>query len=112
MQPKTEHLTEAAKMVSKLEKMRFNDTGCLNNAYRFERNYILALAMYYKMVRYDPSDRFTQTYKNKDILTKYKMISEEKIGMNQTLYKICSYMHNINTRIKNKQNKNKFNKTK
>lgn len=37
------------------------------------------------------------------------MITEEKCDMNQTLYKIYGYIHNVNTRIKNKQNKNIYN---
>ena len=48
-------------MVNRLEQMGFNDTGNLTNAYPFEKIEILVLAMYYKLRRYDPSDRFAQT---------------------------------------------------
>lgn len=72
-------------MVNNLEKMNFQDTGCLNNPFVFEQNYIIALAMYYKTGRYDPSYRFIQTYWNKEILRSYKMISEEKLDMNRAL---------------------------
>ena len=68
--------------------------------------------MYYKLGRYDPSERFIQAYKNKDILFKYKMTSEEKLNINQTLYKIYGYIHNIEIRTRNKSLKNKLNKTK
>ena len=30
-----------------------------------KKKYIIALAMYYKLGRYDPSDKLTQTYRNK-----------------------------------------------
>ena len=112
IQPETEHLTRAKKTVSQLHKMGFIDTECLINAFTFERNYILALAMYYKLGRYDPSERFTQTYENKDILSKYKMISEEKIDMTQTLYKTYGYLHNIENRTHKKLLNSKLNKTK
>ena len=58
--------------------MGFHDTGCLNNALNFERNYIIALSMYYKLGRFTPSDKFIEIYRNKEILRLYKMISEEK----------------------------------
>ena len=87
-------------MVNNLDKMSFRDTGCLSNVYIFEKNYIITLAMYYKMGRYNPSDRFIQTYRNKDILRLYKMISEEKLDMNRASYKIYGYIHNINERVK------------
>ena len=77
IQTKPEHLTEAKKTATQLQKIGFIDTEYLINAYIFKRNYILALAVYYKLGRYDPSERFIQAYKNKDILFKYKMISEE-----------------------------------
>ena len=98
IQPKPEHLTRAKKTVNQLHKMGFIDTGCLINAFTFERNYILALAMYYKLGRYDPSEKFILTYKNKDIIAKYKMISEEEIDMTQTLYKIHGHLYNIENR--------------
>ena len=49
LQPKKEHLREMTKLVTKLEEMGFNDTGCLNDAYTIDRNEILAFAMYYEM---------------------------------------------------------------
>ena len=52
--------------------------------------------MYYKLGCFDPSDKFVETYRNKEILSLYKMISEEKLTMTNTLYKIYGYIHNIN----------------
>ena len=76
-----------------------------------KKKYIIALAMYYKLGRYDPSDKLTQTYRNKEILKHYKLVSQERLNMKQTFYRICGYIHNINKRMKpvklNKNNKNK-----
>ena len=66
--------------------------------------------MYYKPGRYDPSDKFVQTYKNKRVIQIYKMTSEEKLDMKHALYKIYAYLHNIKERTKS-INKSKLNKT-
>ena len=110
LQPKEQHLTQAKKVVENLEKMNFLDTGTLTNAYEFEKHSIIALAMYYKLGRYDPSDKFVQTYKNKRVIQIYKMTSEEKLDMTHALYKIYAYLHNIKERSK-PINKSKLNKT-
>ena len=107
-------------MVNNVEKMNFRDTGWLNNAYPFEKKYIIALAMYYKLGLYDSSDKFVLTYRNKEILKHCKLISEERLDMKQALYKIYSYLHNIHERIEplnklnknNDKNKNNVNNTK
>lgn len=56
------------KMATQLRRMSFQDTGRLNNATTKERENILALSMYYKLGRYDPSDKCIQTYKSKGII--------------------------------------------
>ena len=92
--------------------MNFLDTGtALTNAYEVEKHFIIALvAMYYKLGRYDPSDKFVQTYKNK-VLQLYKMTSEEKLDMKHVLYiyKVYAYLHNKKDRTKpiNKSKQNK-----
>ena len=53
--------SQAIKLIDQLQKMNFRDTGCLINAYNFERNNIIAL-MYYKLGRFDPYDKFIETY--------------------------------------------------
>ena len=45
--------------------MAFRDTGYLNNATKSERQMIIVLAMFNRLRKYDPSDKFTTTYKNK-----------------------------------------------
>ena len=90
--------------------MNFLDTGTLTNAYQFEKHSIIALVMYYKLGRYDTSDKFVQTYKNKRVLQIYKITSEEKLDMKPALYKIYAYLHNIKDGTK-PINKSKLNKT-
>ena len=51
--------------------MNFRDTGCLNNAYPFEKKYIVALAVYYKLGRYDLSEKFAITYRNIKAIQNY-----------------------------------------
>ena len=76
--------------------------------------------MYYKLGRYEPSDKFIIAYRNKEILKQYKIISEEWLDMKHALYKIYGYLHNINERTKpvnklnknNEKNKNNINNTK
>lgn len=67
--------------------------------------------MYYKLGRFDPYDKFVETYKNKKILRIYKMTSEEKTTMTNTLYKIYGYVHDVKEGEKDK-NKNKNKKPK
>ena len=50
------------KIVKNLEKLNFRNTGHLNNTCTFERNYIIVLAIYHRLGRYDPSDKLVQTY--------------------------------------------------
>ena len=68
--------------------MTFRDTGYLNNATKSERQTIIALAMYYRLGKYNPSDKFTTTYRNKEVIKLYKMATEERITKTNTLYKI------------------------
>ena len=57
--------------------------------------------MYYKLFRFDPSDKFIQTFRKKEILRIYKMISLEKITMTNALYKIYGYIHKNSKKSKN-----------
>ena len=93
LQPKDQHQTQAKKVVNNFEKMNFLDTGTLTNAYEFEKHSIIALAIYYKPGRHDPSKKFVQTYKNKRVLQIYKMTSEEKLDMKHALQKFYAYLH-------------------
>ena len=74
--------------------MAFRDTGYLNNAATSERKTInekrkiIALAMYYRLGKYDPSDKFTTTYRKKEVIKLYEMATEERITKTNTLYEI------------------------
>ena len=52
---------EAKKLATQLHKRCFIDTGCLINATNTEKERLLALATYYCLGQYDPSDKYTQT---------------------------------------------------
>ena len=65
--------------------------------------------MYYRLGKYDPSDKFTETYRNKEVIKLYKMATEERITKTNTLYKIYGHMHAMKQRINTA--KNKINKT-
>ena len=88
--------------------MAFRDTGYLNNATKSERQMIIVLAMFNRLGKYDPSDKFTTTYKNKEVINLYKMVTEERITKTNTLYNIYGHIHTMKQRInkiKGKQNK-------
>ena len=69
----------ALKMTQKLAKLNFRDTGFLSNATQDERNRIIALAMYYQIGRFDPSNTFVKNYKNKDGIELAKQYTEQKL---------------------------------
>ena len=80
--------------------MAFRDTRYLSNAIKTERNSIIALTMYFRLGRCDPSDKFTETYKNKDVIKLYKIVTEERLTKTNTLYKIYGHIHTMKERIK------------
>ena len=58
----------ALKMVYKLEKMNYGDTDFLNNSTKEERHNIIALAKYYALERFDPSNKYVKNFGNQEIL--------------------------------------------
>lgn len=100
-------------MTAQLQCMNFRDTGCLSYATTKERENILVLSMYYKLGKYDPSNKYVKSYKNKDILNLYRKITEEILSTTNTLFKICKFIYQIDIRMQNKnKSKNKaVNKT-
>ena len=66
-------------MTQKLAKLNFRDTGFLSNATQDERNRIIALAMYYQIGRFDPSNTFVKNYKNKDVIELAKQYTEQRL---------------------------------
>ena len=64
---------------------------------------------------YDPSNEFIKNYKHKDILDKYKQITEKRSTKLSTLLELYDILQNIEIRIEqlklNNKNKNKNNPT-
>ena len=106
-------LFKAKKFTTQLQATDFCDTGNLNNATKQETNNILALAMYNRLGTYDPSNEFIRSYKHKDILDKYKHISEKRPTKSNTLLELYDILQTIELRIEQLKynNKNKSNKT-
>ena len=95
--------------------MGFCDTQYLNNATKTERHSTIALAMYYRLGRFDLPNKFSETYKNKDVIKLCKIVTEERLTKTNSLYKIYEHIHTMKERIKstNKRNihKDQLNKT-
>ena len=78
---------EAKTLATRLHKRSFIDTGCLKNETKTKKERSLALAMY-DLGQYDPSDKYTQTYRNKTVINIYKKITEEKLTKMNTIRNI------------------------
>ena len=93
-------------MATKLHKRTFVDTGCLTNTTTTDKENIIALSMHHTLGKFDPSDKYVQTYRNRNIIKLYKNITEEKLTKTNTLVRIYLYIHAINIRMidKNKNN--------
>ena len=73
---------------TRLYRMNFVDTGAFINATLEEQENLTTLAMYYTLGEYDPSNRLIKTYRNKDTIEKYKIITEVKTTKTNTLSRI------------------------
>ena len=94
-------------MTTQLQATNFCDIGTLTNATNDERITIIALATYNRLGIFDPSNEYFQNYKNKDILDKYKKISEERLTKMNTLLKIYDIIQKIETRVEQLTTKNR-----
>ena len=91
--------------------MNFVDTGAFRNA-TLEQENLTALAMYYTLGEYDPSNRFIKTYRNKGTINKYKIITEAKTTKTNTFSRIYQHLDAIKKRVeRRKQAKNKHKNT-
>lgn len=91
--PQKQKQEEVSKIVNQLHKMAFHETGYLNNTTKIERLSISALAIntinkHYKLGRYNPSDKLTDTYRNKEVIKLHKIATEERLTKTNTLYKL------------------------
>ena len=68
--------------------MNFVDTGSFLNATLEEKENLTALAMYYTLGDYDPSNKFIKTFRNKNTINTYKIITEVKTTKMNTLTRI------------------------
>ena len=110
--PQHEQHQRTKTFTTRLYRMNFVDTGAFRNATLEEQENLTALAMYYTLGEYDPSNRFIKTYRNKGTINKYKIIAEAKTTKTNTLSRIYQHLDAIKKRVeRRKQAKNKHKNT-
>lgn len=105
--PTEDRLFKAKKLATQLETTSFWGVGNLNNATKDERTKIIALSMYYRLGTFDPSNEYTEKYQDKNVLDKYKHISETKLTKTNTLLGLYENIHTIELRISKSKRKRK-----
>ena len=63
--------------------------------------------MYYRLGTFDPSNEYTEKYQDKNVLDKYKHISETKLTKTNTLLGLHENIHTIELRISKSKRKRK-----
>ena len=108
---------DALKMTQRLAKLSYRDTGFLSNATEEERRRIIALSMYYQIGKFDPSNPFLRTYRDKNIISLVKKYTTEKLHKMNALTNIYLDIYAIEQRLEqnkidknNDKNKDKNNK--
>ena len=62
--------------------------------------------MLQQLGKYDPSEKYVKTYKNRNIIKLYNKYTKEKTTKTNALLKIYQYIQDINIRVdQNKNNK-------
>ena len=89
---------KAKKFTTQIQQTSFCDIGKLTKATKQERDTIIALSMYDRLGLYDPSNEYVINYKHKEVLTKYKEISEDRPTKNNNLLEIYNIIQNIELR--------------
>ena len=89
---------KAKKFTTQIQQSSFCDIGKLTKATKQERDTIIALSMYDRLGLYDPSTEYVINYKHKEVLTKYKEISEDRPTKNNNLLEIYNIIQNIELR--------------
>lgn len=100
---------KAKKLTTQLQATNFCDVGNLSNVMNDERVTIIALAMYDRLGLFDPSNEFVRNYKHKDMLEKYKNISEERPTKVNALLQLHDIMQTTEIRIDQLKTKTKNN---
>ena len=83
----------ALKMIQRLAKLNYRDTGSLSNATDEERKQIIALSMYYQIGKFDSSNQFIRTYRDKRIINLVKQYTIEEIHKMNALTNIYIHIH-------------------
>ena len=83
--------------------MNFVDTGSFLNATLEEKENLTALAMYYTLGDYDPSNKFIKTFRNKATINTYRIITEAKTTKTNTLSRIYKHLNAINNRVEQRR---------
>ena len=110
--PQHEQHQRTKTFTTRLYRMNFVDTGAFRNATLEEQENLTALAMYYTLGEYDPSNRFIKTYRNKGTINKYKIITEAKTTKTNTFSRMYQHLDAIKKRVeRRKQAKNKHKNT-
>ena len=110
--PQHEQHQKAKTFAMRLYRMNFADTGSFINATLQEKENLTALAMYYTLGNYDPSNKFVKTFRNKDTIEAYKIITEAKTTKTNTLSRIYKHLNAINNRVEQRKLEKKKNKKK
>ena len=106
---KQETIHDAAlKLTRKLAKLNYRDTGFFSNATEEERKRIIALSTCYQLEKFDPSNQFIRTYRDRTIINLVKQYTIEKLHKMNALTNIYLYTHAIEQRMEqDKINKDK-----
>ena len=83
----------ALKLTQKLAKLNYRDTGFLSNGTEEERKRIIALSMYYQLGKFDSSNQFIRTYRDRTIINFVKQYTIEKLHKMNALTNIYLYIH-------------------
>ena len=95
-------------MTQRLAKLNYRETGFLSNATDEDRKLIIALSMYYQIGKFDQSNPFIRTYRDKNILSLVKICTTEKLHKMNALTNIYLDIYAIEQRLEqNKTDKNK-----
>lgn len=74
-------------MTQRLAKLNYRDTGFLSNVTDEKRQQVIALLMYYQIGKFDPTNQFIGTCREKNITNLVKQYTIQKLHkMNAVLY--------------------------
>ena len=101
--PQHEQQQRTKTFATRLYRMNFVDTGSFVNAALEEKENLTALVMYYTLGDFDPSNKFIKTFRNKNTINTYKIITEAKTTKANTLSRIYQHLNAINKRVEKRK---------